>query len=53
MLHVCFCLFTLDTINDKTEDKEETVLFRSYESIAATQAEKEAKEAEEKENSKK
>lgn len=39
----------LDTINDKTEDKEETVLFRSYESIAATQAEKEAKEAEEKE----
>ena len=39
----------LDTINDKTEDKEETILFRSYESIAKQEAEKAAKEAEKKE----
>lgn len=39
----------LDTINDKTEDKEETILFRSYESIAKQEAEKAAKEEEKKE----
>ena len=39
----------LDTINDKTEDKEETILFRSYESIAKQEEEKAAKEEAKKE----
>ena len=37
-------ILELDTINDKTEEDGETVLFRSYEAVAASEAAKAAKE---------
>jgi hypothetical protein len=42
-------ILELDTINDKTEEDGETILFRSYEAVAASEAAKAAKEAQNKE----
>ena len=39
-------ILELDTINDKKDEDGETILFRSYESVAATEKEKAKKEAE-------